>query len=94
MSIEEVAVDLILCVVSVIAVMYWFEWRSRDLYRRRTNEFMEILSKRSEKAETELLVHTEKLAAVSTTITVRLDNMSMQLKRIEAQHGVSHAKDD
>ena len=83
MSIQEVVTDLTLCIVSVIAVMYWFEHRSRELFRIRAESLMSELDARAESQEKERMVQTEKISVLARSLTLQLENNSTHVNRIE-----------
>ena len=83
MSIEHAVTDLTLCIVSIICVMYWFESRSRTLFRIRAESLMSELDRRAESQEKERLVQTEKIAVLARSLTLQLENNSTHVARIE-----------
>ena len=84
MSIQHVVTDLTFCAMGVIAVMYWFESRNRDIFRARAKFIMSALDKRAEAEEKERMVQTEKIAVLARSITLRMENGDIAMSRIEA----------
>ena len=83
MSIQEIMTDLTLVVVGVIAVMYWFEYRSRELFRQKTETLIKALEARAMSQESERLVQTQKIVTLGRSLTAHLENAATQLDRIE-----------
>ena len=72
MSIQHVVTDLTFCVMGVMAVMYWFEGRNRDIFRARAEFIMSALDRRAEAEEKERMVQTERIAVLARSITLRM----------------------
>ena len=83
MSMHEIIIDVLLCAVSVIGIMYWFEGRSRDVFRKKTMELVQALNHRADKQEAERLVQTERIATLARSLTAQNENTEIQLDRIE-----------
>ena len=83
MSMHEIIIDVLLCAVSVIGIMYWFEGRSRDVFRKKTMELVQALNHRADKQEAERLVQTERIATLARSLTAQLSNTAVQLDRVE-----------
>ena len=80
---QEVTTNVSIAVVGVIAVMYWFEYRSRELFRQKTETLIKALEVRAMKQEAERLVQTQKIVALSRSLTAQLENTTLQLDRVE-----------
>ena len=83
MATQDMMTNITLVVVSVIAVMYWFEYRSRELFRQKTETLIKALEARAMNQEAERLVQTQKIVALSRSLTAQLENTTLQLDRVE-----------
>lgn len=83
MTMHEIIIDVLLCALSVIGIMYWFEGRSRDVFRKKTIELVQTLNQRADKQEAERLVQTERIATLARSLTAQNENTEVQLDRIE-----------
>ena len=83
MTMHEIIIDVLLCALSVIGIMYWFEGRSRDVFRKKTMELVQSLDHRADKQEAERLVQTERIATLARSLTAQNENTEIQLDRIE-----------
>ena len=80
---QEIIIDVLLCALSVIGIMYWFEGRSRDVFRKKTMELVQALNQRADTQEAERLVQTERIATLARSLTAQNENTEVQLDRIE-----------
>ena len=83
MTMQEIIIDVLLCALSVIGIMYWFEGRSRDVFRKKTMELVQALNHRADTQEAERLVQTERIATLARSLTAQNENTEVQLDRIE-----------
>jgi len=84
MSISEIASELPLYLISIVAVMYWSEHRSRELFRVRVEHLVSMLNERAEEQEAERRVQTEKLNSLAQLVQAEHHHQNEHLIRIES----------